>query len=79
MATESGTIHHVAVDRDLTGIAIKNGYPLWVEVPSSNFPKYTRNPNTGERAEFATAFKKVTQTVFHSSEYPSHLVLPILN
>ncbi len=49
-----------------------------VEASSSNFPKYTRNPNTGEGTEIATEFKKVKQTIHHSPEFPSHDVLPVM-
>lgn len=61
-----------------TGIRIPKGHRLRVEVSSSNFPKYSRNPNTGESPEEATEFKKVEQTVLHTPEYPSHVVLPVM-
>jgi putative CocE/NonD family hydrolase len=74
---EPGKIYRFTIDLGATAISIAKGNRLRVEVSSSNFPKYSRNPNTGERAEFAVEFKTVTQTVFHSREYPSHIVLPV--
>ncbi|UCF81868.1 MAG: hypothetical protein JSV08_08400 [Acidobacteriota bacterium] len=48
-----------------------------VEVSSSNFDRYDRNPNTGE--PFGTAVKTIpaTQTVFHTAEHPSRITLPL--
>ncbi len=60
-----------------TGIRIPKGNRLRVEVSSSNFPKYTRNPNTGEIPEDATEFETVEQTILHTREHPSHVVLPV--
>ncbi|UCC30425.1 MAG: CocE/NonD family hydrolase, partial [Phycisphaerales bacterium] len=77
-AGEPGKIYCYSIDLGATGISIKKGHRIRVEISSSNFPKYSRNPNTGEPAEFATEFRKVRQTVVHSPEYPSHIVLPVL-
>ena len=75
---EPGKVYRFTIDMDATAITIKKGRRLRVEISSSNFPKYTRNPNTGEAAEYATEFKKVTQTIHHSPEFPSHVVLPVM-
>ncbi|MCH7891299.1 MAG: CocE/NonD family hydrolase, partial [Gemmatimonadetes bacterium] len=72
---EPGKVYRFTVDMDATAITIKKGHRLRVEISSSNFPKYTRNPNTGEVPEYATEFRKVLQTVHHSPEYPSHVSL----
>lgn len=74
---EPGKVYRFTIDLGATAISIAKGHRLRVEVSSSNFPKYSRNPNTGEPAEFTAQFKTVTQTVFHSREYPSHIVLPV--
>ena len=54
------------------------GHRIRVEVSSSNFPRYDRNPNTG--APFATDAATVVarQTVFHDAGHPSRLVLPVV-
>jgi uncharacterized protein len=49
-----------------------------VEISSSNFPKYDRNPNTGGRFGEETQLKKASQTIFHNSDRPSHIILPIV-
>ena len=54
------------------------GHRIRLEVSSSNFPRYDRNPNTGQ--PFATDATTVIarQTIFHDSAAPSRLVLPVI-
>jgi predicted acyl esterase len=49
-----------------------------VEISSSNFPRFDRNLNTGEDPGTGTAMVRATQTVFHTPQYPSHIVLPVI-
>ena len=55
------------------------GHKIRLEVSSSNFPRYDRNPNTGEDIIKAEKTIPAHQMIFHSKKYPSHLVLPIIN
>jgi hypothetical protein len=66
------------IELGATAIKLQKGSRLRLEVSSSNFPKYDRNPNTGENPIKATVFQSVRQTVFHSKKYPSQVVLPVL-
>jgi len=75
---EPASVYRFTIDLGATAITIKQGHRLRVEVSSSNFPKYTRNPNTGENSETAAVFNKVRQTIFHSPTYPSHVLLPMV-
>lgn len=50
-----------------------------LDVTSSNFPKFDRNPNTGEEPLAATEFRAVRQTVHHSRRHPSRVEITILN
>ena len=49
-----------------------------LEVSSSNFPRFDRNPNTGNRIASEVNVISAQQTVWHGPEYPSRLVLPII-
>jgi predicted acyl esterase len=49
-----------------------------LEVSSSNFPRFDRNPNTGNMIASEVNVISAKQTVRHDSEYPSRLVLPII-
>ena len=54
------------------------GHQILVEISSSNFPRFDRNLNTGISPAQDTASLKATQTIYHSSEYPSCIVLPVI-
>jgi uncharacterized protein len=56
------------------------GHRIMVEVQSSWFPLYDRNPQTyveNIMTAPATAYKAETVSIFGSAKYPSHLDLPI--
>ncbi len=66
----------VEVDLWSTSMVFKAGHRLRVLVTSSDFPRYDRNPNTGEPAHRATRFEPALQRVFHGEHRASHLLLP---
>jgi hypothetical protein len=72
-----GVVQRYEVDLWATAIAFAPGEQLRVLVTSSDFPRYDRNPNTGELGVEATASVPALQRIFHDREYPSHLVLPV--
>jgi len=49
-----------------------------VEVSSSNFPRWSRNLNTGGNNFDETSWVVARNTVHHSTEYPSQILLPIV-
>jgi predicted acyl esterase len=51
-----------------------------IEVSSSNFPKFSRNSNTGQAVfdEKACDYQKATNTIYHGGNKLSRLLLPIL-
>lgn len=57
---------------------IKKGERVRLQISSSNFPKFSRNPNTGVEPMEAEIFRKATQTVLFSKTHPSHVQLQIL-
>ncbi len=57
---------------------VGKGHKLCVEVSSSCFNKYDRNPNTGESFGMATKTICAVQTIHHSKEHPSHITLPVI-
>lgn len=66
------------VDLWSTANLFRAGHRIRLEVSSSNFPRFARNLNTGERDNVATAMRVAAQTVHHDSERPSHLILPVI-
>jgi uncharacterized protein len=74
---EPGRVERYEVDLWATAIAFTPGERLRVLVTSSDFPRYDRNPNTGQLGVEATGSVPALQRVFHDAERPSHLVLPV--
>jgi putative CocE/NonD family hydrolase len=58
----------------------KKGHRLMVQIQSSWFPLFDRNPQTFMNIMEANPeeFKKATHTVFRTKEWPSRIVLPVL-
>jgi putative CocE/NonD family hydrolase len=54
------------------------GHRLRVEVASAAFPKFDRNPNTGEALGTTTRMQAAEQTIRHDREHPSYVVIPIV-
>jgi predicted acyl esterase len=52
------------------------GHRIRLEISSSNFPRFDRNPNTGRAIADETELVKATQTVFHDKDRHSYLLLP---
>jgi predicted acyl esterase len=75
---EPGRRYELRIDVGATGNVFLAGHRIRLEISSSNFPRYDRNPNTG--APFATdaTTEVARQTVFHESAAASHLVLPVI-
>ena len=61
-----------------TSHLFKAGHRLRLEVSSSNFPRYDRNPNTGHDLFADAELSRAHQRVFHDSRYPSRVVLPVV-
>ena len=75
---EKGNVYKVDLTPMSTSNFFKKGHSIRIEISSSNFPRFTRNLNTGgdnyNESEGIIAHNKV----HHSSEYPSQIRLPIV-
>ena len=69
----------VTVELGHTAMRFSPGHRIRLELSSSNFPRFARNPNTGARAADALpgALTVARQRVFHDSARPSYLSLPV--
>jgi len=54
------------------------GHRIRLGVTSSSFPRFSRNLNTGEDVATGTRMAVANQTVMHTPEHPSHVVLPVV-
>ncbi len=75
---ENGQVYKVDLTPMSTSNFFKKGHSIRVEISSSNFPRFTRNLNTGganyNESEGVIAHNKV----HHSADYPSQIRLPIV-
>jgi len=73
-----GQIYKFTIDLWSTSNVFKAGHKLRLDISSSNFPRFDRNPNTGADPESATRWVKATNVIYHDSAHPSVLVLPVV-
>jgi putative CocE/NonD family hydrolase len=66
---------------DLVGTAntFQPGHRIRIDITSSNFPQFDRNPNTGEPLGAATKLRVAQQTIFHGGPRASHIILPVVS
>ena len=74
---EPGRPYEFIIELGPTANRFKAGHRLRLEISSSNFPRFARNPNTGEPPGEATGLQAARQVVFHDSLHPSYILLPV--
>ena len=75
---EPGRIYEYEIDLWSVSHLVKAGHQIRLEVSSSNFPRFDRNPNTGAPVGQDSRMETARQTVHHSGDHPSHVILPII-
>jgi putative CocE/NonD family hydrolase len=75
---EPGKVEEYLIDLWVTSNLFLEGHRIRLEVSSSNFPRFDRNPNTGKPFTVDGGFVVAEQTVHHSARHPSHLILPVV-
>jgi len=76
---EKDKVYEYNIDLWHTGITFEKGWKIRLEITSAFFPHFSRNLNTGGHNEMETKYVKAKQNIYHSEEYPSHLLLPVVN
>jgi putative CocE/NonD family hydrolase len=78
---EPGTVYELGIDLWSVAHCFRVGHRIRLEISSSNFPRYNRNLNAEVNPSIATArdLQVAIQQVFHDSDRPSHLTLPVLS
>jgi len=75
---EPGKAYEYEIDLWATSNLFKAGHAIRLDVTSSNFPRWDRNPNTGHEFGADDELAVAHQTILHDSEHPSYVVLPIV-
>lgn len=73
-----GVRTEIEIDMGAISVLAPAGARLRLDVSSSNFPRFDRNPNTGEDSLVATRFRPARQQVWRGEGSPSYLVLPLI-
>jgi len=75
-----GRIYEYVIDLIATSQVFKAGHRVRVDISSSNFPCFDRNPGNGAAGATATAqdFVVAEQTICHNARQPSYITLPVI-
>jgi len=73
---EPGMIYRFEIDLWATANRFKAGHRIRVDICSADFPRFDRNSNRGGQSGQPVV---AAQTIYHDSDHPSHLLLPVLD
>jgi putative CocE/NonD family hydrolase len=73
-----GEVYQVRIRISPTSNLFTPGHRIRLEISSSNFPRFDRNPNTGEPVGQHTHAIVARNTVYCDRDRPSHVTLPII-
>jgi uncharacterized protein len=73
-----GEVMRLVIDAGVTSNVFLKGHRIRVEISSSNFPHFDRNPNTGAPVGSDARLMPATQTVYHGRNRASYLALPVV-
>ncbi len=74
-----GEIHEYSIDLWATSYVLRAGHRVRVEISSSNFNRFDRNPNTAGPFGTRAGVMRAAQTVYHDKAHASHITLPVLH
>lgn len=73
-----GEVVEYGIDLWATANTFLAGHRIRVEISSSNFPRFDRNPNTGEQPGRSVEMVSALQTILHAGEHPTRIILPVI-
>jgi putative CocE/NonD family hydrolase len=73
-----GKVYEFTIDMWSTSNLFKAGHRIRLEVSSSNFPRFDRNPNTGHELFVDAETRPALQTVMHERGFASYVTLPVI-
>lgn len=71
-----GKINEYTIDLWSTSYLFKEGHRIRVDISSSNFPRFDRNPNTGDTFGKNGKLSAAQNTIYFGKDYPSLILLP---
>jgi uncharacterized protein len=73
-----GAVTEFKIDAGVTSNVFQKGHRIRIEISSSNFPRFDRNPNTGKPIADETELVPATQTIHHDHKHESFVLLPVV-
>jgi putative CocE/NonD family hydrolase len=73
-----GFIYEYRIDAGVTSSVFLKGHRIRIEISSSNFPRFDRNPNTGRPIAAETELRTAAQTIYHDRFHESYALLPVV-
>jgi putative CocE/NonD family hydrolase len=74
----SRSVYEITIRAGVTSNVFRRGHRIRLEISSSNFPRFDRNPNTGRVIADERELRVARQSVYHGQPRPSHIVLPVI-
>ena len=75
---EQDTVYELPVDLWSTSYIFNRGHRIRVAVTSSNWPRFTPNPNNGKKFRLDDDDIRIADNTIHFSQiHPSHVLLPV--
>ena len=75
---EPGRVYELPIDLWSTSIVFNRGHCIRVDVSSSNYPRFDRNPNTGLPYREGGEVRVARNALCANWRRPSHLLLPVV-
>ena len=75
---EPNRVYEYVIDLWSTSHLFKEGHRIRLDISSSNFPRFDRNPNTGAPIGQDDRMELANQRVHHREGFASYVVLPII-
>ncbi len=75
---EPDAVERYDIDLWATSWLFRAGHRIRVLLTSSDFPRYDRNPNTGDLGVEASTTVPARQRIFHDAGRASHITLPVI-
>ncbi len=75
---DAGRVYALSIDLVGTSNVFLKGHRIRVDVTSSHFPEFDRNPNTGEPFGTSAHVRAAHQEVYHSAAHASYILLPVI-
>lgn len=75
---QPGQVYEYEIDMAGTANVFQPGHRIRVDITSSNFPQFDRNPNTGEDLGASSKTRVAAQTLHHGAAKASHILLPVV-